>query len=82
MHHDVAVGDHFDGLEGTTIGSDEALPPLGEALFVANHVFNLDDITLDIILHDLQRLLDWDTTGEKLDEVPVEGIPGKRQSRK
>jgi hypothetical protein len=54
-------------LECTPIRSDYALPPLHEALLVANNIPNLDNVAGDAIVQNLDSLAYRDAPGQQFD---------------
>lgn len=56
LHQNVAVCQQLQSLECAAVGPNQALPPLDKLLLVPQHAANLDDVTLHVILQDLQRL--------------------------
>lgn len=50
LDQNVTVGEQLDGLQRAALGADDALPALDEALAVANHRADLDDVAGDVVL--------------------------------
>ena len=56
-------------LECTPIWTNNPLPPLHVSLLVPDEVPNFNDIAGHVVVEDLDRLSDGDTSSEKLDHV-------------
>ena len=69
LDEEIAAGEELNGFEGASIRPDEALTALGEAVFVAEHAADLDNVAVGVVVEDLQGLRRRDATREKLEEV-------------
>ena len=57
-------------LERTTVWTDDPLPSLDKPLLIPNYVTDLDDITGDIIIQNLNCLTNSDSSCKQLDHIP------------
>lgn len=69
LHQDVAVGEELQRPQGGAIRAHEPLSPLDEALLIADHAPDLDDVRLHLVLQDLDGLLHGHAARQELDEV-------------
>ena len=57
-------------LERTTVWTNDPLPSLDKPLLIPNYVTDLDDITGDIIIQNLNCLTNSDSSCKQLDHIP------------
>ena len=60
LHKDVTTRHQLQRLQRAAIRSNQTLPALGKPLFIADHVLDLDDVAIHIILKNfdsLQRIM-------------------------
>ena len=69
VHHYVSLSEELERFERRAVLAEDSLASLDEALLVADHGADLDDVAGHAVFEDLDRLRGGDRAGEELDEV-------------
>lgn len=56
-------------LQGLSVGANESVSSLNKSLLVACYSSDLDDVTKDLVVEDLEGLRKWNRTREEFDQI-------------
>lgn len=69
LHHYITPCHHFDCLQGSPVWPNQPLSSLYKSFLISYNAPNFDDLTVDLVLQNLFRLLESNRSRKEFDEV-------------